>query len=198
MKKHPLCRFVVSSLALVFLIALPFARAADEGVPSREEVSYDVVAAEVIGIDLDTRELTLGYSDGSEETLVVSEEVKRLAEVAVGDYVVVEHVTALGLELRAPTEEELAEPFLVVGADATAPDTESPAGALGAMIRAVCTVEVLDRLHGTGTVMGPNGNLLTIRAKDPNNLTKVRIGDTVVVTYTEAVIMSLDKVAKPE
>jgi hypothetical protein len=100
--------------------------------------------------------------------------------------VVVEHVTALGPELRARTAEELAEPFLVVDAGAFAPDTE------------VCTVEVLDRLHGTGTVMGPNGNLLIIRAKDPANLTRIRIGDTVVVTYTEAVVMSREKVSKPE
>jgi hypothetical protein len=112
--------------------------------------------------------------------------------------VVVEHVTALGLELRAPTAEELAETFLVVDAGAAAPDTEGPAGAVGTMVRAVCTVEVLDRLHGTGTVMGPNGNLLTIRAKDPANLTRIRIGDTVVVTYIEAVVMSREKVSKPE
>lgn len=185
-------------LALACAISSPLSHAANEGVPSREDITEEIVAAEILEIDLETREVTLGYPGGYEEVLIAGDEVKRLDEFEVGDYVVVQHVTALGLELRAPTAEELAEPLLVVGGAAAADDTEAPAGALGTMIRAVCTVEVLDRLHGTGTVMGPNGNLLTIRAEDPENLTKVRIGDTVVVTYTEAVVMSLEKVAKPE
>jgi hypothetical protein len=171
-------------------------RGAGSDAPSRTDVSYDEITARIMAIDYDSRELTLEYEDGSTETLTASPAVKRFDEAEVGDLVEVEYVTALGMELRAPTAEELAEPYVELEGNATAPESEAPAGAIGRMIRAVCTVEVLDRIHNTATLMGPNGNLLTIRAKDPANLTKVRIGDTVVTTYTEAVVMSLAKVEK--
>jgi hypothetical protein len=41
--------------------------------------------------------------------------------------------------------------------------------------------------------MGPKGNMATIEVADVANLSKLRIGDTVVITYTEALAVSLQK-----
>jgi hypothetical protein len=45
-------------------------------------------------------------------------------------------------------------------------------------------------------VKGPHGNYLTARVADPSRLTQVRIGETIVITFTEAVAISLEKVEK--
>jgi hypothetical protein len=38
-----------------------------------------------------------------------------------------------------------------------------------------------------------NGNTETVKVQDPKNLEKVRVGDQVVITYTEAVAISVEK-----
>jgi hypothetical protein len=43
------------------------------------------------------------------------------------------------------------------------------------------------------TLKGPRGNYATVRARDHRNLEKLRLGDTIVVTYTEALAISVDK-----
>ena len=62
--------------------------------------------------------------------------------------------------------------------------------------RVVTTIEGLDRPTETITVKGPRGNYLTARVADPANLTKMRIGENIVVTLTEALAVSLEKVEK--
>lgn len=42
---------------------------------------------------------------------------------------------------------------------------------------------------------GPAGRLNVVRVADIENLTKMRIGDTIVVTFTEAEAISVEKVA---
>ena len=57
----------------------------------------------------------------------------------------------------------------------------------------VTTIEGLDRPTKTITVQGPLGRLVTARVAHPANLTKMRIGDNIVITYTEALAISLEK-----
>ena len=58
------------------------------------------------------------------------------------------------------------------------------------------TVEGLDRPTQTITVKGPRGHYLTTRVADPSRLTQMHIGDNIVVTYTEALAISLEKAEK--
>jgi hypothetical protein len=37
---------------------------------------------------------------------------------------------------------------------------------------------------------------VTVKARDPKNLDKVKVGDNVEITYTQALAISLDKPAK--
>ncbi|MCK7506097.1 MAG: hypothetical protein MZV70_19805 [Desulfobacterales bacterium] len=43
------------------------------------------------------------------------------------------------------------------------------------------------------TLKGPEGNKETIKVKDPKNLKKVKVGDNVVISYTEALAISVEK-----
>jgi uncharacterized protein (TIGR02246 family) len=76
------------------------------------------------------------------------------------------------------------------------PPGASPAGGILRRFKAVTTIEELDRPTQTVTFKGPLGNCLMTRVADPSRLTQVRIGDTVVIVYTEALAVSLEKIEK--
>jgi len=61
------------------------------------------------------------------------------------------------------------------------------------MFRVVTTVEGLERPTRLVTLKGPLGNYVSVRARNVDNLEKLRLGDTIVVTYTEALAISLEK-----
>ena len=85
---------------------------------------------------------------------------------------------------------------MVLDAAGKAPPGTSPAAGGLRRFKVVTTIEGLDRPTQTVTVKGPRGNYLTARVADPSRLTKVHIGDTIVITYTEALAISLEKAEK--
>jgi hypothetical protein len=58
-------------------------------------------------------------------------------------------------------------------------------------VRAVVEITAIDAGKQTVTIKGPGGNTLTVKARDPKNLAKVKVGDTLVVTYTEALAVAV-------
>ena len=62
------------------------------------------------------------------------------------------------------------------------------------MFRIVATIEAIDRKANTATLKGPKGNTVTVEVQDPTVLEKPKVGDTVVVTAAESVVVSLEKV----
>lgn len=162
----------------------------------RKQAVLVSVTASVEAIDLKNREVTLKGPLGNEVTFVVDKKVKRLDEVKVGDLVQAEYYIAVVAELRKPTAEEKKNPLVVLDAAGKAPPGAPPAAGGLRTFRVVTTIEGLDRPTQTVTVRGPRGNYLTARVADPSRLTQARIGDNVVITYTEALAISLEKVSK--
>jgi len=163
---------------------------------SRQKTVLATVTASVEAIDLTNREVTLKGPLGNTVTFTVDQRVKRLSEVKVGDFVRADYYVSVAAELREPTAEEKKHPLEVVEAAAKAPPGTSPAAGGLRRFKVVTTIEGLDRPTQTVTVKGPRGNYLTARVADPSRLTKVRIGDNIVVTYTEALAISLEKAEK--
>jgi hypothetical protein len=162
----------------------------------RVEAMHASLTAEVTALNLSNREVTLKGPQGNEVTVAVSEAVKRLDEIKVGDFVQVDYLIAVAAEVRPPTAEEAEHPLVITDAAGRAPGESAPAGGLARQLKVVTTIEVLNRPDQTVTVKGPMGNYLTARVADPDRLAKVHIGDTVVIVYTEALALSLEKVAK--
>lgn len=151
------------------------------------------ITANIEAIDPAKREVTLKGPLGNTVTVAVDEQVKRLNEFKVGDHVTAEYFVAVAGELREPTAEEKASPLVVEEGAARAPQETAPAAGGLRQIKAVTTVEGIDLPTQTVTLKGPRGNYVTVRAQDPENLKKLRLGDTVVVTYTQALAVSLQK-----
>jgi len=161
---------------------------------SREESVLVTITASVEAINYTNREVTLKGPLGNGVTFTADQRVKRLNEVKVGDLVRADYFVSFAAELRKPTPEEEKNPFVELNAAAKAPPGTSPAGGVLRQFRVVTTIEGLDRPTETITVKGPRGNYLTARVADPANLTKMRIGENIVVTLTEALAVSLEKV----
>jgi len=164
----------------------------------REDAVLLSLTATVKAIDYNTREVTLKGPLGNEVTFTVDKRVKRLNEVKVGDSVTADYYVSVAAEVRPPTPEEEKEPFVMLDAAGKAPPGTSPAAGGLRRFRVVTTIEGLDRPTRTVTVKGPRGNYLTARVADPSRLTQVKIGDHVIVTYTEALAISVEKAKKKE
>ena len=156
------------------------------------------VEATVTAIDLDTRQVTLQGPDGKTMTITATEEVVKLEDVSVGDVLRATYLAALEGELREPTEEELAEPYVMIK-DAGVGEVEgAPVVGAGRIIHAVCTIEGMNRLLGTVTVVDPNGKIHVIADVEPEKMSGVTLGQTIVLTFREALALSLEQVAKAE
>jgi hypothetical protein len=162
--------------------------------PDREDAVLVSITATIEALDHDTRVATLKGPLGNLVTFTVDPRIERLKEFAVGDTVTADYFVSIAYELREPTAEELAEPLVILDAAGKASTEDPPAAGVVSQIRAVCTIEGLDRPTETVTLKGPRGRYATVRAADPANLPHLRIGQSVVVTYTEALAISLEKV----
>jgi hypothetical protein len=152
------------------------------------------MTATVEAVDLEQRRLTLKGPQGTARTFTVDERVERFNEIKVGDEVKMDYYLSFASEIREPTAEEKASPSTVLERTAKAlPGTAPPAGGLR-RIKAVVTVEQIDRPAERVTVRGPLGNTLTVRVADPSRLDMVHLGDTVIVTYTEGLAVAVEKV----
>lgn len=160
---------------------------------SAEEAVLVSVTARIEALNQQTREVMLRGPQGNTVSFVVDPKVQRLSEFKVGDLVTAEYYLSLAAELREPTAEEKAAPMQALGAVAKAPPGSSPvAGGLRAF-KVVVTVEGIDLPTRALTVKGPMGNYLTVRARDVNKLKQMKLGDTIVIVYTEALAIGMNK-----
>ena len=149
--------------------------------------------AEVVAIDLETREVSLKGPDGDIVTLHSPERVVKLEDMNVGDRVVTSYIAALEGEVREPTEEELAEPWLVVEEAGVSKEGEPAAIGSARIIRAVCTIEGMNRELGVVTIKDPRGKLHLIGDVEPEKMEGVKLGQTIVMVYAEAMALTLEK-----
>ena len=197
MKKH----LNYSILCAALMSASQYAGFCDEdhtfGEPmTRTEAVLVSLTASVEDIDYKSREVTLKGPLGNEVTLVADPCIKRFDEIKVGDSIRADYYISLAGELRKPTKAEKENPIVMLDAAGKAPPGTAPAAGGLRRYKVVTTIEGLDRPTQTVTIKGPRGHYLTARVEDPSRLTKAHIGDNVVVTYTEAVAISLEKPEK--
>jgi hypothetical protein len=157
----------------------------------REETQVVSVQARVKAVDLEKRLVTLTDASGDEAVFHADEAVKNLPQVRVGDEVVGELAESVVLEVRPATPEERAAGASILEVAATAEPGQRPAGRFVRQIRAVLTIEAIDAEAGTATLRGPAGNARVVPVRDRRNLERVKIGDTVVATYTEALSLEV-------
>ncbi len=189
----------ITYLSLAFftfsILCFPlYAQDTQNNQPPKEKWSLVTMDGTVTNIVKETREVTLKGPDGELVTVTASDEVKRFDEIKVGDVVTFDYYTYLKAEFREPTAAELAEPLVAVAEAGKAPEGMDPAAIVGAVVKAVVSVEILNRPNMTATVKGPRGNYLTVEMEDEGLMQNLHIGQKVILTYAEAMALSLTKV----
>lgn len=185
------------TLAIIFaLLAIPVSSQQGETMAPKEKLIEVNMEGTVTAISKETREITLKGPDGELMTVTAGENVKRFDEIAVGDVIELDYYTYIMAEFREPTAEELAEPVAVLADEYKAPADMAPGAAIGALVRAVVTIEILNRPNHLATVRGPNGNYVTISVEDEALMEKLHIGQVVIITYAEAMAVGLAKVGQ--
>lgn len=160
----------------------------------KEKWSLVTAQGKVTAVNKETREITLMGSQGELLTITASDAVKRFDEISVDDIVTFDYYTYMKAEFRQPTAEEVDEPLVVLVEGGKAPEGMDPAAIVGAQVKAVVTVEILNHPAMLATVKGPRGNYVTIPMEDAELITQLHIGQVVILTYTEAMAVSLEKV----
>jgi hypothetical protein len=146
------------------------------------------VTATVIAIDQKTREVTLRKDDGTEVTFVASEDVQNLPQVKVGDVLHAVYAEALAYEIRKGGT--AAAPTTAIAGGATELG-QRPGGALARQTTVTVAIVAIDPKVPSVTFQGPKGNTKTIKVLHPEKLEGVHVGDTVDVTYTEALAIKV-------
>jgi hypothetical protein len=154
--------------------------------------------AVVTAVDLETRQVSLEGPDGKVFTINATEKVVKLEDVKIGDRLVVTYLAALETELREPTAEELAEPWVVLEDAGMSDDAAHPGVARARVIRAVVTIEGMNRELGAVTIKDSRGKLHIIGDVEPEKMEGVSLGQTAVMVYSEALAISLEKKAAAE
>lgn len=188
---------IQTCLLALMVLALPMAAQAENH--EEEEATGRAVAvtmeAVVTDINLETRQVTLKGPQGNSVTLTAREKVVKLEDVKVGDTLAATYMAAIEGELREPTEEELANPWVVVEEGGMSEEGADPAIGAARIIRAVCTIEGMNRELGAVTIKDPNGKLHLIDGVEPEKMDGVTLGQTIVIVYAEALALTLEQTA---
>ncbi len=156
------------------------------------------ITALVVAVDKETREIALELPNGEITTLLAGEELKRFDEIAVGDAVVASYIQALAGEVRAPTPEEMEEPWVELDAAAVADLGMDPGVAGLRVIRAVCSIEGMNRVTRTAMIKDPRGKYHVITDVDPANMAGVTLGTRIIMTYAQGIALNLEKAPAAE
>jgi hypothetical protein len=187
-----------SRLSLTLIVALGLAAPLQAGLAADkplEKEAWNLVEAEatVVAINASTREVTLQDAAGNLATVIAGEAVERFDEIQVGDSVRSEYWTYLRAEFREPTAEEQENPLLVLAEAGQAPPESAPAAEVGALIKAVVKVVAIDTAGREVAIQGPRGRIEILPVLDDAVLNNLEVGEPVIMTYVQAIALSLDK-----
>jgi hypothetical protein len=154
------------------------------------------LSASVEAVDVSNRLITLKGPRGNVGVYKVGEQVKRLSEIRAGDTITAEYKVAAVAELREPTAEEKNAPLAVVTGAGRAGSEAPPAAGIGRIVRAVTTIEALDRPAQNLTVKGPLEGIVSVHVDDAATFGHLHIGQTIVVTFGETLTLSVEPRAK--
>jgi hypothetical protein len=153
------------------------------------------ISAQVVGIEKETRTVTLKGPKGKVVDVVAGDEVRNFDQINLGDFVVVRYAQALTLELRKT--KAAGGDITVHEEGARAQPGEKPGVAGARQVHAIADVIGVDPQKSTITLKGPRGNVVTLNVQNPDQFKVVKKGDQVDVTYTEAVALSVEAAPKP-
>lgn len=172
------------SIAALFAFA---ASAATAQVTKTVTGEMTTVTATVEAIEKASREVTLKKPDGTYSVVQVPRDVKRFDTLKIGDKITAKYYDNIVLRVKAP-----GEPDVDTKSAATTRAQEGKAGTTAAQRTITATITAIDRSVPSITFTGPNNWTYSSRVEDTKTLAKVKVGDRVDITWTAAMLLSLE------
>lgn len=147
------------------------------------------LSATIQAIDSTTRRITFRNADGSEDTVTAGPEVQRFNELKVGDKVTFTYYESTVYELRKGGASKMATESgaLVPGGK------KLPGGTLARQTVQTVTVKSVDPAVPSITVTTSDGRTVTRKVDKKSYLDGVKPGDKIDITYTEALLTSVER-----
>ncbi|RLC16003.1 MAG: hypothetical protein DRH93_19140 [Deltaproteobacteria bacterium] len=178
--------FVVVMMVMVTGIS---SYAADKKSDKIEVLSKDAVLltidAEVENINYETREVTLKDSEGKTVKITVEMSAGKLENVKKGDLVAIEYLESV--EISLVSSDKLKAGVVGGAAVETSDPEKKPAKVKVAQVNVILTIEKIDLKNELVTLKDAQGNTETVKARNPENLKKGKVGDKVIITVTKAI-----------
>lgn len=182
-------------LAAALLLATSAVLAGDDEAmldrPSFSASQTSTMSAVVEAIDHETRVVTLRKPDGEGITFTATDEVRNLDQVKVGDVLMAEYTESLSIEVMA--NDGMGADAAAASAMARTKKGEMPGVAAMDSTVVTATVEEINLEKNTFKLRGPDGTVNEYVARNPDNLKRAAVGDLVVITVTESVVVTVEE-----
>ena len=174
----------VSIIALTALCVMPAAAAAGQSrtIPGQMKT----VTGTVDAVDHSLRTITLKTGNETRQ-IDVPAEVKGFSNVKVGDRLTLRYYDNVVLVLKKP-----GEPDVDRQGGGVTPGTQGTSGTIARQRTVTATIASIDEKASSITFTGPEKLSYTAQVKDRAALSKVKVGDKVDITFTTAVVASLE------
>jgi hypothetical protein len=183
-------RMMTRRIPVLLLLALAAAGAFSTALAQKPITQGAAVTetATIVAIDSANRLVTLKTKDGITDTIVAGPGVKRFSELKVGDIVTFRYYESVVYAIQKPGDKA---PAPVAGGvvRSTGP---KPGGTMSEQLTAVVTIQAIDAKVPSVTIKTEDGSTMSFKIEDPKNLTGVRVGDKVQITYTRALAISVE------
>lgn len=185
-------------LATAWLLTLPLAAIAQSSAPAtkppiRISIGEIKVQAVVVELDRANRMATLRTAKGHYVTVSVPVEIHNFDQVHVGDELVVQYGSAIAAQIEPASKSGIRE--LIEPADNNhAQAAESTGIAAARKVTIIAIIRAIDRKAGTATIQGAT-RTVTIAIPASVDVAKLKVGDEVHATFTDAVVVSLERAA---
>ena len=177
------CSFIVSVGALA-IAQERISPGAEKPVVYRDKAG--TITATVQAIDLEKRIVTVkGGPRGQVVELLADEKVKNLSRLKVGDEMVVKYFASVAVRVTKPGEVKVKETMEKAKVEQSGSETR--------LVTVTATIQDIDKDRNNVFLKWPEGVIVGVQVKDPTILAGVNVGDVVVITYTEAVAISIEK-----
>lgn len=178
-------RLVVGIIATAVLMSMAHSAMAQARTVTSE---VRVETATVEAIESSTRTITLRKADGTLVSTIAGPEIKRFDEVKVGDKVNARYYDQVVVRLKRPGEPD--EDRVEKGT--TGSGQALPGGTKARQRTITATITAIDPQVPSISFTGPNGWKYSSSVQDTAALAKVKVGDKVDITWTEAVLVSIE------
>ena len=207
MSKSHLSPSYLLGAAIAVALAMPVAVSAQSQAPASSSTVHSVagelmredktITATVTNVDHENRFVTLKGPKGNEVTVEAGPEVKNFDQIKAGDQVTAHYQAAVAVQLMPA---DSVKPGVEAQSNrSSAPKGSLPGAEAGHEVTVTAKLTAVDTKNNTITLTGGDGHSRVIDVKDPSRqelLKKLKVGDMVVITYVEALALTVTPKAK--